>query len=198
MPIVPTVTSSATFTLGQTLSVITLERSGQVTTQTISEYTIYNAAPYSHDKVFVTPANDNLVNTLPAQLTKRYTYTSGCTDRWMLAGQQDLIRAFAHLTTATTKTIFFGEAVPKSIYVPPKLTVFSMSLHGTATDPDYARCQPYSVAAAIYSPGVCPDGLTMAEVTAYQEVASTGSRTFWQGSCCQRSVAKCKQEKLLT
>lgn len=66
-------------------------------------------------------------------------------------------------------------------------TILSMALNGTATDPSYRSCQRYSVMPT-YSPGICPSDQTVAEVTAWHVDASTGYRTFWQASCCRRSV----------
>lgn len=71
-------------------------------------------------------------------------------------------------------------------------TVFSMDLNGTATDPSYRSCQRYN-GAPTYSPGVCPEGQTIAEITAWHVNASsggsfTGYHTFWQASCCRRYV----------
>jgi hypothetical protein len=64
-------------------------------------------------------------------------------------------------------------------------TVFSVDpAKSIVSDPSYKPCQKYST--NVYSPGVCPSGHTIAEVTAYTANASTGFRTFWQASCCRR------------
>ena len=51
-------------------------------------------------------------------------------------------------------------------------------------DPSYNNCQLYGT--PTYSPGICPSGQTVAEVTAFESSASNGNRTFWQASCCRR------------
>ena len=51
-------------------------------------------------------------------------------------------------------------------------------------DPSYTRCQLYGT--STYSPGICPSGQTIAEITAYESSAANGIRTSWQASCCRR------------
>lgn len=87
--------------------------------------------------------------------------------------------------------------LPRQEFVAQNFTVMSLDLNGTATDPSYRGCQPYRLAPT-YSPGICPHGQTIAEVTAWQVNASTGYRTFWQASCCKRSVISVNIGALLT
>ncbi len=75
----------------------------------------------------------------------------------------------------------------RSDFIVQYYTIVSLDLTGTATDPSYRTCQPYS-SAPTYSPGMCPFGHTVAQVTAWQISTSTGCRTFWQASCCRKSV----------
>jgi hypothetical protein len=58
------------------------------------------------------------------------------------------------------------------------------------SDASYKSCQAFS--APSYTPGVCPNGHTVAEVTEYQTYQISGTtsgnvRTYWQASCCRRS-----------
>lgn len=79
--------------------------------------------------------------------------------------------------------------LPRADFEPQNLTVLSLDLNGTATDPSYRSCQPYG-SVPTYSPGICPYGQTAAEITAWQVNTSTGFHTFWQASCCRRFVAR--------
>ena len=57
---------------------------------------------------------------------------------------------------------------------------------GALFDPLYSSCQPYAVP-AVYSPGICPEGQTVAEVTEYQyHPASADIETYFEASCCNR------------
>jgi hypothetical protein len=62
-------------------------------------------------------------------------------------------------------------------------TIFS----AFSRDPNYLDCQPYCVTPT-YSPGVCPEGQTVLEVTELQSTGSDGvAATHWLASCCRRS-----------
>jgi hypothetical protein len=57
---------------------------------------------------------------------------------------------------------------------------------GALYDPSYTSCQPYS-SQYHYSPGICPYGKTVAEITEYHYVVSSGSTvTRFEASCCER------------
>jgi len=116
-----------------------------------------------HSSVFVTtwPPLMPTDNLNAPDLTTIYTPDPSCVDRWMLRP----VRCDA---AGSTQYQVFSVDPSKSI----------------VSDASYKACQKYG--AATYSPGVCPSGHTIAEVTAYHANASTGTQTFWQASCCRR------------
>ena len=109
-----------------------------------------------------------LPTSTPLALTTVYTYPTECVDRWILS-PLPLCASFPALgnTAAGNRTVF-------SIN-PTK---------GIVSDPRYNSCQRFST--PTYSPGICPDGHTVAEVTASLFSASSSVKTFWQASCCKR------------
>lgn len=122
---------------------------------------------------------------------------------WTLSQTRPATPSLTSLAAASTSSLAIGDAtapvitssaalLPRSDYIFQNSTVFSVNFNGTATDPSYRMCQPFRLAPT-YSPGICPSGQTVAEVTAFQVVASTGYRTFWQASCCRRFVAHCSK-----
>jgi hypothetical protein len=166
MPIVGGITENVTATLGQTTYVSTR----------------FDVGEYSHSTVFTTSDNGvpTVTNLNLPPLTTIFTPPTQCADRWMLAGGQKVTR---HMPPAGSRLLPRADT---TIY--QNTTVFSLDLEGTATDPSYRSCQPYALAPT-YSPGVCPYGQTIAEITAWQISAATGGhRTFWQASCCKRFV----------
>ncbi|KAJ8108724.1 hypothetical protein OPT61_g7973 [Boeremia exigua] len=191
MPIVGSTTTAATTTLGPG----PIER--------------HNASEYSHSTVFITQAADDAsyTNLNAPPLTTHYTPPRECVGRWMLAGGQTVIITLATVGNTTTRRIAatppaaetsvpsvpiappssVAAITPRADFIAQNHTVFSLDLNGTATDPSYRKCQPYQLAPT-YSPGICPDGQTVAEVTAWQLSASTGYRTFWQASCCRSGM----------
>jgi hypothetical protein len=117
-----------------------------------------------HSTVFVTSPSTFDSGGAP-DLTTFYTYPTQCVDRWMIGPSHCQV----------------GSLSPSS----QNVTVFSIDPgRSTVSDPLYRSCQRYST--PLYTPGVCPSGHTIAEVTAYQSSAPTGFRTFWQASCCRR------------
>lgn len=55
---------------------------------------------------------------------------------------------------------------------------------------DQYSCKPLEGNYVAYSPGVCPEGHWIAEMTQHQ-VVSTGTvvSRHWQGSCCPRYIS---------
>jgi hypothetical protein len=181
MPIVGGVTTSVVTI--PAMDTTTRRFPGVDSTTTVLLYTTYNASLYSHSTVFVTTEKDasTLANMNAPALTKVFTLKEECANRWMLGGGQQVTR----FVPDEIKPIIFNATSTMPGYVRQNLTMFSLNLNGTATDPVYRSCQPYGLAPT-YSPGICPLGHTIAEITAYQVSASTGFRTFWQASCCRR------------
>lgn len=109
-----------------------------------------------HPTVFVTSTTAYISLGVP-DLTTVYDYSSECRDRWMIR-----------------HTCGDGN-----------VTVFSMDpSKDVVSDPLYRSCQRYST--PVYSPGVCPGGFTIAEVTAVVSGRASANSTFWQASCCRR------------
>jgi hypothetical protein len=121
-----------------------------------------------HPTVFVTSLSSYSSQGVP-DLTTVYTYPPHCVDRWMLYPPREPC----------------GDGPSSS--GPQNFTVFSVDPTRLypISDPLYRSCQRYST--PVYSPGICPGGHTIAEVTAYASEVTTGTdRTFWQASCCRR------------
>ncbi|KAF2845792.1 hypothetical protein T440DRAFT_543490 [Plenodomus tracheiphilus IPT5] len=102
------------------------------------------------------------------------------------------------LTSAILKVIRNAIVVVKrqepqiSGSVPPYITrAFQYTAWSLDSDPLFEACRPYS-SFSLYSPGMCPDGQTVAEVT---EVHATGTgtsttvHTYWHASCCSRQTS---------
>lgn len=133
-----------------------------VSTQPINDSLITTVVTNDFPESHSTPSSLNV-----PPLTTIYTPPSQCRDRWMLE---------------TPRMTDCGHTEV------PDFTVFSVDpSKSIVSDPLYRDCQLYQT--ATYSPGVCPDGQTIADVTAFQASASTGFRTFWQASCCRRFVS---------
>jgi hypothetical protein len=139
-----------------------------------------NVSDYSHSTVFTVTLSAAIPRNAPP-LLKIYTQSSQCIDRWMLADA-------AYTKTTFVQTNIIGTSLDSAR---PNPTGGSQSASGLTvwsidTDPLFASCQPYS-RQPLYSPGVCPDGLTAAEVTEFHATQTGGSvLTSWVASCCRR------------
>lgn len=87
----------------------------------------------------------------------------------------------------STPALTSAALLPRQDVIAQNYTLLSMALNGTATDPSYRSCQKYNNEPT-YSPGICPSGQTVAEITAWHVNGPSGYRTFWQASCCRRFV----------
>jgi hypothetical protein len=144
-------------------------------TMPIVSVTPENVSNYSHSTVFTTTVDSLTLLNIPPLLSI-YTQSPQCIDRWMLAGDE-------FITTVSVVTYHVPTTLNKRSGGPDtKLnTVWSIR-----TDPLFTSCQPYSIQPS-YSPGVCPDGFTAAEVTEFQANQMTsGVLTSWVASCCKR------------
>ena len=119
---------------------------------------------WSHSEVFVTSYGN--LTAIPRlnvpDLTIVHTPDSSCIDRWV------------YLPTSNCGDDSSIDDIVWSVN-PTRLPV---------SDPSYSRCQLYGT--PTYSPGICPSGQTIAEVTAFESSISNGIKTFWQASCCKR------------
>jgi len=122
---------------------------------------------WSHSEVFVTPFGTltTLEHPNVPDLTTIHTPASSCVDRWVMRPSQSCGG------DSGTADIVWSVNPTRSI----------------VSDPSYTGCQLYGK--ATYSPGICPSGQTIAEVTAFESSVSTGTRTFWKASCCRRYSA---------
>jgi hypothetical protein len=142
-----------------------------IDTTRLAETITLNVVPvneYSHSDVFTT--SHQTFATLESQnipsITATFTGGADCAERW-LAHDGILVDGVFMEAVWSTK--------PRD--------------QGPFTDSLYLSCQPLS-AMPTYSPGVCPEGQTVAEVTEFQYSASSasGSQRLWQASCCKRYV----------
>lgn len=79
-----------------------------------------------------------------------------------------------------------GRAPPSSGTFVAFSTNPSNTSSGALYDASYSSCQPDG-APFHYSPGICPNGQTVAEITEYHYSTTSGSiATNFEASCCQR------------
>ncbi|KAF1958444.1 hypothetical protein CC80DRAFT_30780 [Byssothecium circinans] len=119
------------------------------------------------------------------------------------ATQRDYHRNSVYTTVYSTSLPTFnpGNVPPlTAIYTPPftclnrwmwdehSQQAFSVYTMISLSDRIDVSCQPYGITSGTYSPGVCPSGQTVAEVTEYQTHESPGVGKYWQASCCPRGM----------
>jgi hypothetical protein len=167
MPIVGS-TSEATVTLGATTYISTLPAGTCTVTRVRTATAAGGPGQWYHSTLLVTPFGTYTAiedHRVP-DLTTVYTPSPSCIDRWMLEAEPSDC----------------GDDNPRTA----NFTVYSVNpSKSIVSDASYSSCQAYGQAS--YSPGICPSGHTVAEITAYQSDVTTGYRTFWQASCCKRS-----------
>jgi hypothetical protein len=119
---------------------------------------------WSHSEVFATPYGTltNLDHPNVPDLTTVHTPDPSCIDRWVLRSSQTCG------DDSSTGDVVWSVNPTRSI----------------VSDPSYTTCQLYGK--PTYSPGICPSGQSIAEVTAFESTVGNGTRTFWQASCCRR------------
>lgn len=164
----------------------------------------WNVSDYSHSTVFTTTLASALIHNVPP-LLKIYTPNSECVDRWMLAdntlGTNFFTQTRTLPATVVVTTAMVGLSIRSSL---PDVTppvggiyrraepdlgrVFNLTVWSIDDNPLFSSCQPYSLV-PLYSPGVCPNGQTAAEVTKFVATQTDGIiRTSWVASCCKRCV----------
>jgi hypothetical protein len=119
---------------------------------------------WSHSEVFVTHFGTLSTLEYPnvPDLTTVHTPASSCLDRWMVR---------------PSESCGDGSSISNIVWsINPT--------HSIVSDLSYSGCQLYGK--PTYSPGICPSGQTIAEVTAFESSVSNGNRTFWQASCYRR------------
>ena len=162
-----------------------------------------NVSDWSHSTIFTTSADSFGAEDVPA-LTTYWTPPAGCSDRWMGG---DSFTAFSTRFAFAEPITYIDSRVQASIPTGPAFlpvstpnteretpygvfVAFSTTPVTTRTgavyDPSYTRCQPLG-ALLKYSPGICPQGQTAAEITEYHHAGTSGSvETRFSASCCQR------------
>ncbi|KAF2727106.1 hypothetical protein EJ04DRAFT_595982 [Polyplosphaeria fusca] len=110
--------------------------------------------------------NDVIVRTenVPA-LTTIFTPPSGCFRRFVTSLSLPIPLNFSS---------FYWEITSATV----------LSVGGIDEDFGYNSCQPFGAAGVDFSPGVCPDRHTIADITVLQPSEYTGTPTLWQGVCC--------------
>ncbi|KAF2439204.1 hypothetical protein P171DRAFT_476981 [Karstenula rhodostoma CBS 690.94] len=107
-----------------------------------------------------------------------------------------LIISTAPLRRATTDPTFFPVTTPETGRQPRTFwdvfVAFSTyprdTTSGDIYDTSYSKCQPFSVPVH-FSPGICPHGQTVAEITEYHYAPTSGSiMTMSEASCCQSGM----------
>ncbi|KAF2107092.1 hypothetical protein BDV96DRAFT_637838 [Lophiotrema nucula] len=137
----------------------------------------YDDAGYSHGTVFTTFHTEalSLLDTISLSnvppLTTQFLAPTSC-DRWLMARDSSL------------------GGIAESLHSPlwiPVIWSTQPAKGASEFDASYTSCQPYD-AAPTYSPGVCPQGQTVAEITEHQISASGSTSTWWQASCCRSGM----------
>ena len=167
-----------------------------------------NVSDWSHSTIFTTTTSTLESKNIP-QLTTLWTPPTRCANRWMAPSEPITITLGTTVrgtTTFVTPTIYAHHlarivlqathtgSVSGSTRGPPVLASFvAFSTNpgnnpepGALFDPLYSSCQPYAVP-TVYSPGIRPEGQTVAEVTEYQyHPTSADIKTYFEASCCSR------------
>ena len=149
-----------------------------------------NVSDWSHSTIFTTSANTYTAENAPA-LTTYWTPPAGCSNRWM-GGDTVTVRqniGSTWLTSTPTVNVFLPVSTPKTGRETPSGIFVAFSTTpvntGTVYDASYIRCQPLGVLVS-YSPGICPQGQTVAEITEYHYTSTPGLvATRFSASCCQ-------------
>jgi hypothetical protein len=163
MPIIGSTVDGAQSTVGTCIVRVPTAQSVVSPTPGAAEI-VKRELAWSHSEVYVTSYGTStaLKNLNVPDLTTIHTPDPSCIDRWVF------------LPTSNCGDDNGTDDVVWSVR-PGRLVV---------PDPSYTGCQLYGT--PTYSPGICPSGQTIAEVTAFESSASNGNRTFWQASCCRR------------
>jgi len=157
------------------------------------------ASNYSHSTIYTTDTSSRGTQDI-APLTSYWTAPSQCVDRWISAfpfvaqaktnsaqgsgmlaclKRTDIAADFRLVTAGSSNPLqytFVGFSTNPTNTILPRFP---------ATDPLYISCLPYG-SPNHYSPGICPDGQTVAEVTEFHlTMTSNIVETHFQGSCCR-------------
>jgi hypothetical protein len=171
-----------------------------------------DVSEWSHSTIFSTSADTYAAEDAPA-LTTYWTPPAACSDRWMGGDTFTAFYTFVSTvetltpltpfdTTWPTSTLgsstvieFLPLSTPNTRRTTPFRIFVAFSTtpvntrSGAVYDPSYSRCQPLG-ALLKYSPGICPQGQTVAEITEYHYAHTSGSiATKFSASCCQRYSA---------
>ena len=143
---------------------------GSSTTATATDET--SQTPWYQSTIITTRVGPQPPDNIP-DLTTIYTPPESCLSRWMLPIANT---GAATATSQTQTTVFSTQPRPAQ----------------DGADSSYLPCQRFST--LTYSPGICPDGQTIVQITEVHELRSAGegeggTATFWQASCCRRCVA---------
>lgn len=155
---------------------------------------------WSHSTIFSIDGSTYRAKNVPA-LTTLWTPPSGCSNRWMadfvtaiMTPLLSQINTPALLRRATMDGTFEPVTTTPETRrgIPYSGTFVAFSINprntspGTLYDSSYILCQPYG-AHNYYSPGICPNGQTVAEITEYHySTTSRSIATSFEASCCQR------------
>jgi hypothetical protein len=154
----------------------------------------------AHLPVFTT--TDQLARTHNAPgLTTIYTPPVGCGyNEWLLANQNfaPVVKSWltrrdgpsgvtyeAQLRPRMTTTS--GQSVARPLAGPMKRDADQLTVWSVRSNPNFSSCRPDS-GQPLYSPGVCPDGHTVAELTEFHASRTSGMLTSWIASCCRRYI----------
>ncbi|KAH7413892.1 hypothetical protein DE146DRAFT_783649 [Phaeosphaeria sp. MPI-PUGE-AT-0046c] len=160
-----------------------------------------NVSDYSHSTVFTISIPSVVPDNVPP-LTKIFTPPANCIGRWMLADNTlgtttfvqtmptagaTTVRVVTAETVSTPKEV--GGIVRRDSMEPRQIAqAFNLTIWSIDSNPLFTSCQPYS-SQALYSPGVCPDGQTVAEITQVRANKTDGGvLTSWRASCCRSGM----------
>jgi hypothetical protein len=162
------------------------------TLDVVSRYVSGDLSDWSHSTIFSTDLSTYQTKDIPP-LTTSWTPPTGCSNRWMA---ENIIaigfaasissKALPALRRATTDTDYSTETTIGTFVAFSTIPYYTDD--GELYDRSYLSCQPYG-APNHYSPGICPHGQTVAEITEYHYSTTSGStETRFEASCCQRYV----------
>ncbi|KAF2676247.1 hypothetical protein K458DRAFT_492572, partial [Lentithecium fluviatile CBS 122367] len=177
----------------------------------------YDVRSYSHSTV-VTISRTAVVTENAPPLVSIWKPPPECRGRWMLFDNGDETTTLGSTTfiqtqiaaNETTTRLVPTESVTdatQSLTAPPqdaiivikrqeqqdasaaiRTTRFQYTVWSIDSNPLFKSCQPYQDQ-PLYSPGVCPDGQQVVEVTEiHANKTEGGIQTSWQASCCSSGM----------
>ncbi|CAI6267178.1 unnamed protein product [Periconia digitata] len=133
-------------------------------------------------KTFTPPPADAYSFTSP-----RSVGSTDMTTKWHTANEHAITTQYKYNDESTQKWLLANLAGDSRTYA---MQWGGSALSPYAVDPSWQSCQPDGSRFHHYSPGVCPEGHTLAQYTVYrvQTMSDQSLSTYWGGDCCKTGM----------